>query len=179
MDGNKTSSASVSSVFGWEQFRAEKACEGTRTYVYVTAASSQPKRPHDLFFPPFLWNWQLAVYRLRATMKAAKLFHPSVFTPSIFPFLSCDYDFAAVKQSLPCLKSPLPAPEGPAVPRCAMGLTHNRHSFSGTTNWEVLSAAGAWSRQRITTLPLASAPTLVPHVPELNMELVGNLLHTG
>lgn len=54
-------------------------------------------------------------------MKAAKLFHPSVVTPSIFPFLYCDYDFAAVKQSLPCLKNPLPAPAGPAVPRCATG----------------------------------------------------------
>lgn len=129
MDDNKTSSASVSSVFGWEQFSAEKGYEGSRTYVYVTAASSQPKRPHDLFFFPFLLNWQLAVYRLRTTMKAAKLFHPSVFTPTISPFLYYDYDFTAVKQCLPCLKNPLPAPVGPAVPRCATGAALQQAQF--------------------------------------------------
>lgn len=164
MDDNKTSSASVSSVFGWEQFPAEKGQEGSRTYVYVTAASSQPKKPHDLF-PPFLWNWQLAVYRLRTTMKAAKLFHPSVFTPTIFPSLYYDYDCAALKQSLPCLKDPLPAPAGPAVPRCAFGAALQQAEVLGSSNWEqaILSAAGAQTRGGITTVPWLSSSFGSPH----------------
>lgn len=160
------SSASVSSVFGWEQFSAEKGYEGSRTYVYVTAASSQPKKPHDLFFFSFLWNWQLAVYRLPTTMKAAKLFHPSVFTPTIFPFLYYDYDFAAVKQSLPCLKSHLPALVGPAVPRCAMGAALHQGEFFklGTGNF-ICCWCTDQTRNHHSPLGLSSSFSS----PELNM----------
>lgn len=128
------------------------------------------------FFLPFLWNWQLAVYRLGTTMEAPKLFHPSVFTPTIFPFLYYDYDFAAVKQSLPCWRTPCQPQQDLLSPGLPWGLPYNRQRFLGTSNWEILSAADTQTRQEITTLPLASVPVLVPHFSELNMEPVGNLL---
>lgn len=110
------------------------------------------------FFPPFLWNWQLAVYRLPTTMKAAKLFHPSVFTPTIFPSLYYDYDFAAVTVSLPCLKNHLPALVGPAVPQmCHGGCPTTGRGFQ-TGNGFIC----CWTRQGITILPLASVPALAP-----------------
>lgn len=132
-------------------------------------------KSHMIFFPPFLWNWQLAVYRLRTTMKAAKLFHPSVFTPTIFPSLYYDYDCAALKQSLPCLKDPLPAPAGPAVPRCAFGAALQQAEVLGSSNWEqaILSAA-VHRPEEESPLSLGSVPALVPP-----MELAGTLLHTG
>lgn len=141
---------------GWEQFSAEKGYEGTRTYVHVTAASSQPKRANDIFFS-FLLKWQLAVYRLQTTIKEAELFHPSVFTPTIFSFLYYYDEFAFVKQCLPCLKSHLPAPVRPAVPRCTRrGCPATGIVSSGCSNWgqAILTFAGAQTRQVITILLL-------------------------
>lgn len=102
-------------MFGREQFSAERGSEGSRTYVYVTAASSQPKRANDFFFS-FSFKMTACCLQTTTTIKAAELFHPSVFTPTIFSFLYYYYDFALVEQSTPWLKNhlrDLPSPDAP------------------------------------------------------------------
>lgn len=168
-----TSSASVSLVFVWEQFSAEKGYEGSRTYVYATAASSQPKRANDFFFS-FPLKWQLAVYRLQTTIKAAEFFHPSVFTPAIFAFLYYYYDFAVVRQRMPCLKNHLPAPVRPAVPRqFGAALQQARFHQAAPTGDRQCDLLLVHRQDKKWPLShLASVSTLVPHVPELHTDRV-------
>lgn len=91
-------------------------------------------------------------------MKAAKLFYPSVFTPTIFPSLYYDYDSAAVKQSLPFLKDHLPAPAGPAVPRCAIGAALQQAEVLGTqTGTGNFLCCWCTDRGGITTVPWLSS----------------------
>lgn len=156
------SSASVSSVFGWEQFSAEKGYEGSRTYVYVTAASSQPKKPHDLFFFSLFFGTDSLLFTDYQQQWKQQSFFIHLFSHPPFS-LSFTMIMTLQQSNRACLAwratcQPWWDLLSPDVP---WGLPYIRESFS---NWEraILFAAGAQTRQGITTLPLASVPASVP-----------------
>lgn len=143
------SSASVSSVFGWEQFSAEKGYEGSRTYVYVTAASSQPKKPHDLFFFPFSLKLTACCLQTTNNNESSKAFSSICFHTHHFS-LSFTMIMTLQQSSRACLASRTPCQ--PQQDLLSPGvLPYNRQSFLGTSDWEILSAAGAGTTQGIIT----------------------------
>lgn len=104
------------------------------------------------------------------TIKAAELFHPSVFTPTFFSFLYYYYDFALVEQSTPWLKNHLPDLPSPDAP---VGAALRQAQFpqaarTGDGQFSLLLVHGQDKWLPISRL--VSVSTLAPRVPELYAE---------
>lgn len=131
------SSASVSSVFGWEQFSAEKGYEGSRTYVYVTAASSQPKKPHDLFFPPFFFETDSLLFTDYEQQWKQQSFFIHLFSHPPFS-LSFTLIMTLQQSNRACLawRTTCQPQRDLLSPEVPQGLPYNRQRFLGSSDWE-------------------------------------------
>lgn len=170
------SSASVSSVFGWEQFSAEKGYEGSRTYVYVTAASSQPKKPHDLFFFPFSLELTACCLQTTNNNESSKAFSSICFHTHHFPFPLLWLWLCSSQTELALPEEPPASPGGTCCPQMCHGgcPTSGRVFQTGNGQFYLLLVHRPDKES-----PLSPWPQFQLQFPRAEHVIAGNLLHTG